>query len=97
MKFLELVVAWLTSPTHWVGSDGIPTRIGEHLVLAGLATLVALLVALPVGLAFGHTGRGGFLAINVVSLRGNEPSKEMPAWSDESRTPRGRTVLEEKT
>jgi cation/acetate symporter len=39
----------------------------------------------------------GFLVIIVVSLMGKEPSKEMQAYVDEIRKPRGRTVLEEKT
>jgi cation/acetate symporter len=38
----------------------------------------------------------GFLVIIVVSLMGKEPSKEMQAYIDEIRKPRGRTVLEEK-
>ncbi len=38
----------------------------------------------------------GFLVIYVVSLMGKEPSKEMQAFIDEIRKPRGRTVLEEK-
>ena len=39
----------------------------------------------------------GFLVIYVVSLLAKEPSKEMQAFVDEIRKPRGRTVLEEKT
>jgi len=39
----------------------------------------------------------GFLVMIVVSLMGKEPSKEMQAYIDEIRKPRGRTVLEEKT
>ena len=39
----------------------------------------------------------GFLVIYVVSLMGPEPSKEMQAYVDEIRKPRGRTILEEKT
>ncbi len=38
----------------------------------------------------------GFLVIYVVSILGKEPSKEMQAYVDEIRKPRGRTVLEEK-
>ncbi|MDI1344424.1 MAG: hypothetical protein PSV22_10040, partial [Pseudolabrys sp.] len=38
----------------------------------------------------------GFIVIYVVSLMGKEPSKEMQAYVDEIRKPRGRTVLEEK-
>jgi cation/acetate symporter len=38
----------------------------------------------------------GFATIIIVSLLGKEPSKEMQAYVDEIRKPRGRTVLEEK-
>ncbi|MDX2307783.1 MAG: sodium:solute symporter family protein [Hyphomicrobium sp.] len=39
----------------------------------------------------------GFLVIYVVSIMGKEPSREMQAFVDEIRKPRGRTLLEEKT
>jgi cation/acetate symporter len=39
----------------------------------------------------------GFLVIYVVSLMGKEPSKEMQAFVDEIRKPRGQTVIQEKT
>jgi len=39
----------------------------------------------------------GFLVIYVVSLMGKEPSKEMQAYVDEIRKPRGGTILQEKT
>jgi cation/acetate symporter len=38
----------------------------------------------------------GVLVMVVVSLLGKEPSREMQAFVDEIRKPRGRTVLEEK-
>jgi osmoprotectant transport system permease protein len=79
MDFLVSVAAWLASPTHWVGSDGIPTRIGEHLLLSGLATLVAVVLALPLGVYFGHTGRGGFFAVNVANLGRALPSMALLA------------------
>src|SRR5437868_280536 len=74
MDFVLAVVAWLTSPEHWVGSDGIPNRVAEHLLLSGVTTVVAVLLALPLGLVFGHTGRGGFVAINVANLGRAMPS-----------------------
>jgi osmoprotectant transport system permease protein len=74
MSFLLQVAAWLSAPEHWVGSDGIPNRIGEHLVLSGLTALAAVLIALPVGVFFGHTGRGGFLAINLANIGRALPS-----------------------
>ncbi|MFD7442382.1 ABC transporter permease [Streptomyces sp. NPDC059909] len=60
--------AWLTSGTQWSGSDGIGHRLAEHLQYSLLATLIAAVIALPVGLLIGHTGRGAFLAINLASF-----------------------------
>ena len=68
MDFLAKVAAWFTDPINWSGSDGIPVRIGEHLVLAGIPLLLAVAVALPVGLYIGHTGRLSGLAINVSNI-----------------------------
>lgn len=53
----------------------------------GLTNIACGLLGMPVG----------FLVIYVVSLMGKEPSKEMQAYVDEIRKPRGRTVLQEKT
>ncbi len=74
MTFLFDVIAWLTAPEHWAGSNGIPTRIAEHLLLSGTTAVVAVLIALPIGVWCGHTGRGGFLAINIANLGRALPS-----------------------
>jgi osmoprotectant transport system permease protein len=74
VTFLFDVIAWLTAPEHWVGSNGIPTRIAEHLLLSGTTAIVAVLIALPIGIWCGHTGRGGFLAINIANLGRALPS-----------------------
>ncbi|WP_328633232.1 ABC transporter permease [Streptomyces sp. NBC_00356] len=60
--------AWLVGSEQWAGSDGIATRVAEHLQYSLLATLVAAAIALPVGLLIGHTGRGAFVAINLSSF-----------------------------
>src|SRR5918998_1070972 len=52
-----------------------------------LTNIACGLLAMPVG----------FITIIVVSLLGKEPSREMQAYVDEIRKPRGRTILEEKT
>jgi osmoprotectant transport system permease protein len=59
------VWGWLTDGAHWHGEDGIPNRLVEHLQVSATALLLAMLIALPVGIALGHLGRGGFLAVNV--------------------------------
>jgi len=65
VSFFGLVWSWLVDPTHWQGSDGIPTRLGEHLHLSAESVAVSALIALPVGIALGHYGRFGGLAINL--------------------------------
>jgi osmoprotectant transport system permease protein len=60
-KFREFV----TTPANWSGDDGIPQRLLEHIEYTVLAVGIAALIALPVGMLIGHTGRGAFLAINI--------------------------------
>ncbi|MBV8086783.1 MAG: ABC transporter permease subunit, partial [Chloroflexi bacterium] len=74
MSFLAAAFAWLVDPAHWQGSDGIPTRVLEHLLLSGLSSAVAVLLALPLGIWLGHAGRGGFVAINVANVGRALPS-----------------------
>jgi osmoprotectant transport system permease protein len=65
MSFLGAALQWFTDPAHWRGSDGIPTRLAEHLHLSIESVLIGALIALPVGIALGHYGRFGNLAINI--------------------------------
>lgn len=65
MRFLGEVARWFGDPANWSGAGGVPNRLVEHLVLSGVAIVIALAVALPIGFSLGHTGRGGLLAINV--------------------------------
>jgi len=74
MDFAQSVAAWLAAPEHWSGSDGIPNRLAEHLLLSAVTLAAAVLIALPIGVWAGHTGRGGFLAINVANLGRALPS-----------------------
>ncbi|GAA2883219.1 ABC transporter permease [Streptosporangium fragile] len=48
---------------NWSGPEGIPARLLEHLEFAGLSLLLAMLIALPLGLWIGHTGRGALLVV----------------------------------
>ena len=49
---------YLGDGSHWSGSDGVPARVVEHLEYTFLALAFVCLVALPLGLFVGHTGRG---------------------------------------
>lgn len=67
-------IAWLTDPAHWTGADGIPTRLFEHLTISTAAVVIACLIAVPIGLWIGHTGRRAFIAINVANIGRAVPS-----------------------
>ena len=55
-------VTWLTQSSQWSGPDGIPARLLEHIWYSVLGVGIAALIALPVGLLIGHTGRGSLFA-----------------------------------
>jgi osmoprotectant transport system permease protein len=65
---------WLTDPASWTGQEGIWLRIWEHLEYSGLSLLLACLVAVPLGLFVGHTGRLRFLAVNLTGALRAVPS-----------------------
>lgn len=65
MSFLLAALAWIADPAHWGGSGGIGARLGEHLLYSLLALALAAVVALPLGLYIGHTGRGRGLAVGL--------------------------------
>lgn len=74
MAFLGEVVAWFADPVNWSGSDGVPARIGEHLVLSVVPLVVAVAVAVPLGAWIGHTGRAANLVINIANVGRAIPS-----------------------
>lgn len=61
-------LAWLTTADNWWGDRGIAARVLEHLRYSLLATLAAVVIGLPIGLAIGHTGRGRFVAASLAGL-----------------------------
>ena len=65
MNLLGGALGWLADPAQWAGPAGIPARVGEHVLYSGLALVFAALVALPLGLYIGHTGRLRGLAVGL--------------------------------
>lgn len=57
---------YLLDGSHWAFSTpgSIPHLVLDHLGYTFLALLIGFVIAFPVGLLIGHTGRGAFLAIN---------------------------------
>lgn len=57
------VLSWFGDAQNWSGGGGVPTRVVEHLLYTFLAVVCASAIAVPVGLAVGHTGRGGVVLV----------------------------------
>ena len=65
---------WLTVSAQWHGQGDIPDRLLQHVWYSALSVTCAALIALPLGLLVGHTGRGGFVVINIANTARALPS-----------------------
>ncbi len=74
MDLLAKIAAWFANPATWSGPDAIPIRLLEHVGISAASLLIAGAIALPIGLAIGHTGRGASFAINLANLGRAIPS-----------------------
>lgn len=61
------VVAWFADPSNWAGSTGVPVRLLEHVQYSAVALVIAALIAVPVGAAVGHSGRGGVAVVGLAN------------------------------
>jgi osmoprotectant transport system permease protein len=52
-------VVYLNDPFNWTRTNGILDLLVQHLTISAVAVLVAMVIAIPVGVVLGHTGRGG--------------------------------------
>jgi len=68
VSFLRSVFEWFNDGDHWTGAEGIPRLLWQHVQISFIATVVAVLIALPIGLFFGHHRTGGFVAINLANI-----------------------------
>jgi osmoprotectant transport system permease protein len=67
-------LAWFADPATWSGQTGIPWRLVEHLAISAASVVAATLIALPIGLWIGHTGRGANVVINLANIGRAVPS-----------------------
>lgn len=71
---IQGVWQWLSDGAHWSGPDGITTRLLEHLAYSAISLLAAAVVAIPLGLVIGHTGRGRLLGVGITGAMRAIPS-----------------------
>ena len=75
MELFGEAIAWLTTAENWTDPrNGILLRLWEHLSLSVVALVAATVIALPIGLWIGHTGRGAGGVIAVANIGRAVPS-----------------------
>ena len=67
MNFLQQALGYIFTAANWSGKAGLGARIGEHLQYTVIAVAVAAVIAIPIGLIIGHTGRGTFVVVSGVN------------------------------
>lgn len=67
MNFLQQALDFIGTAANWAGPAGLTARIVEHLEYTVVAVAASALIAIPVGLLIGHTGRGTFLVVTGVN------------------------------
>jgi osmoprotectant transport system permease protein len=58
---------YLTTGSNWWGINGLLVHIRDHLIYSAIIVGVAALIALPIGLIVGHTGRGVVAVVGVAN------------------------------
>lgn len=67
MNFLSQALDFIFTAANWGGPAGLATRILEHLQYTAVALVFSALIAIPIGMLIGHTGRGTFLVVGGVN------------------------------
>lgn len=63
---INSVWEWLSNPENWQGDRGVWAQALAHLEYSFAALFGAALIAIPMGLYIGHTGRGRVVAVSIV-------------------------------
>jgi len=74
MDGISAMIAWFSNSAHWAGPSGVPARLAQHVGISLVSVLIALAIALPLGLYIGHTRRGQALAVNLANVGRAIPS-----------------------
>jgi osmoprotectant transport system permease protein len=68
MSFFSWAWDWITASANWHGSGSIPPQLLAHLGYSGLPLLIAAVIAVPLGVLTGHTGRGAAVVASVANV-----------------------------
>ncbi|GLJ79460.1 ABC transporter permease [Microbacterium imperiale] len=65
MNVFADAIAWLLDPAQYTGTNTVPFLIGQQLYYTFISVAIAAVIALPIGWAIGHTGRGREFAVAI--------------------------------
>lgn len=77
MNLIIQAIQWIFDPRHYVTTalgTGIPDALGQHLALFGISLGLTTIIAVPLGLYIGHTGKGRTVAIVASNITRAFPS-----------------------
>jgi ABC-type proline/glycine betaine transport system permease subunit len=67
VNFLSEALSFIFTAANWAGPAGLGARIVEHLGYTVIAVVFCALIAVPLGMVIGHTGKGTFLVVTGVN------------------------------
>jgi osmoprotectant transport system permease protein len=68
MNYFHQAYIYLNDPLNWTNPGGILDDLKQHLWLSIASVVLAAAVALPIGLWFGHSGRGGGFVVALSNM-----------------------------
>lgn len=67
VNFLQEALSFIFTAANWGGPAGLSARILEHLQYTVIAVFFSAVIAVPLGMLIGHTGRGTFVVVTGVN------------------------------
>ena len=67
-------LSYLFDASKWGGAGGTGQLLLQHLAYTAAAVVIGAVIAIPLGIVIGHTGRGGFLVIGLSNAARAIPS-----------------------
>lgn len=67
MSFLGQALSYLFTAANWTGPVGLGARTLEHLEYTSLAVAASAVIAVPLGMIIGHTGRGALVVVTAIN------------------------------
>ncbi|BBZ46878.1 ABC transporter permease [Mycobacterium parmense] len=67
MNFVAEALSYLLTAANWTGPVGLAARTLQHLEYTAAAVVASALIAVPMGMIIGHTGRGALLVVGAVN------------------------------